>query len=185
MAGVAACGYLSYKDFQEKKETLERMHKRERARQQKDDEKRKAINKDREDRLIPQKTQTQTQEEVNSKPDGDSPGQPLEPSLTTDEKLQRGLQAIKEMIQEDLELLGTVDVDCGDGLLRTQDFCRLFKLINKYIIMSVPIVHSKVLERREALRNQDEERYRQLVIEIRFLEEHVSKEIGDLVKEHF
>jgi len=64
-----------------------------------------------------------------------------------------------------MDLLGNIELDVEDDLINFQDFCRLFKLINKYMIR-VPSVRLLVQQRREALKNEEIKDYREMVFEV-------------------
>ena len=76
---------------------------------------------------------------------------------------KRDIALIQEQIFEDLDLLDGLRIDRKSGLIKVQDFCRLSRLIHKYVIR-VPSMRLLVRQRREILMQQDLEGYCELAL---------------------
>ena len=77
-------------------------------------------------------------------------------------------------------MLGSLQVDVADNLLLTADFCRIFTLINKYIIR-VPLVRQKVKERRDCLLRDDFDNYCKLVHEVNEIQVAITVDVKSFV----
>ena len=72
-----------------------------------------------------------------------------------DQLFERDLIEIKERLDEDLDILGKPVYD-SPGLLAEHEFCRIYKLIQKYVI-KVPTMRLLIQQRRQLFKDQEKE----------------------------
>ena len=100
-----------------------------------------------------------------------------------DEEFDR--EAILEQLQNDMELIGEVNLD-EEGRLSFKDFCSIYKLKRKYTNeKKYPPLLKKIDERREYLRNGDDAAYKELIQECNDMEEQIMEWIDDFVNNFF
>lgn len=73
-----------------------------------------------------------------------------------------------------------------DGLLNFEDWCRIHRLVRKYVDPALwPSLRHMINQRREALRVEDMIQHRELVPEIVYMSEEIDAVVSDHIFKHF
>ena len=104
-----------------------------------------------------------------------------------EERFERDFDEIYEALQEDINLLGDVQVlDYENGArLEFADFCRLNKLIKKYTHPIMVPTLKLLIDRRRAVLQTDNQLYRELAFTYSECEDTFTQRVSDVILEHF
>ena len=93
---------------------------------------------------------------------------------------------IEEQLQDDLELLGMIQLRESDNLLAFEDWCRIHKLIRKYTDFAFwPSLHRLIEQRRGYMKNDEMENYKEIIATVVDYEEQINSKVTDVVLSHF